>query len=72
MTAAEPVAYLNMSNRILAGDGECILGTNDCDLGEKSILDSALNLLDLFDGLVVSQPVQEKINIGSWAELSWC
>ena len=52
-----------MTNWILTSDCDRIFRTNDCDLRKESILDGALNLLDLLDSLIVSQAIQEKIDV---------
>jgi hypothetical protein len=56
-------AYLDMANRILARDCDGILGPDDSDLGEKCIFDGPLDLLDLLNGLVMGEAVQEQINV---------
>ena len=58
-----------MTHGILAGDGDCVLGANDSDLVQQSLSDSALDLLNLVDSLIMSKAVQEEIDIRSGTEL---
>lgn len=50
-------------------DGHSMFGPDDGGLGEESIADAGLDVLDLLNGLLLGEPVQEQINIGSRAEL---
>jgi len=46
-----------------------MLGPDDGGLGEESIADAGLDVLDLLNGLFLGEPVQEQIDIGSRTEL---
>lgn len=62
-------SYLYMSNGVLAGNCDGILGPHHRNLVEERIPDGFLDLLDLFDGLFVVKPVKEEVNIRCRAEL---
>lgn len=61
--------YLYMADGVLAGDGDCVLGTDDRDLVKDGVSDGLLDVFHLVNGLLVGEAVQEKIKIGSRAEL---
>lgn len=46
-----------------------MLSPDDGGLGEESIADAGLNVLDLLNGLLLGESVQEQIDIGSRTEL---
>lgn len=63
------VIYLNMSDGVLTGNGDGILGPHHSDFVEKCISDGLLDRLDLLNSLVVGEPVEEEIDIRGRTEL---
>ncbi len=61
--------YLYMAHRVLACNGNSILGANDSHFTEDGVSNRLLNGLDLLNGLLMRKAVKEKINIGGRAEL---
>lgn len=60
---------LDVSDGVLTGNSDSVLGSHHSDLIEQSILDSSFNLLDLLNGLLVVESIKEEINIRSRTEL---
>ena len=61
--------YLNVTDWILTGNGDGILGAHHRDLAQEGIANGSFDLLDLFHGLVVVQAIQEQVDVGRGAEL---
>lgn len=61
--------YLHVTSGILRRYGDSILGSNDSNLGQNSIADSLFDLLDLLDGLLLVQAVEEEVDVRGGAEL---
>ena len=55
---------LDVTCRILTGNGDGILGADCCGLLEDRVSDLRLDLLDLLDRLVFGQAVNKEIDIG--------
>lgn len=52
---------LNVTDRVLTGDGDGIFGANSGDFRQDAVFDVALNLLDLPQGLLFVEPVKKDI-----------
>lgn len=57
-----------MANGVLTDDCDRVLGPDRSRLYKESVAHILLNLLDFFDGSILSQVVQEEIHVRSWCD----
>lgn len=55
--------HLYVTSGILRRYGNSVLGSNDSNLGQDGIADSPFDLLNLLDGLLLVQAIEEEIDV---------
>lgn len=60
---------LHMASRVLRDNGDGILRADRSSLGEDAIANFGLDLFDLFNGLILIQPIKEDVNVRGRCEV---
>ena len=60
-TVIQPEYDLNVTGGVLTGDCDSVLGANGSHLRQDAVFDVTLNLLDLLEGLLFIESIEEDV-----------